>query len=913
MSKHNKHIIFKIKLILIFLFLQTNTFAQIYNYMTAGAHKIYDLNTFPPVYKGSLDIYFGAMSTICDSMGRLKLVSLGTYIYNSNLESINKNGFMNCQFACKDGSILVPSKVKGVYYYFYLHNGNGKCYKPGMSYAIIDVNADGGKGAVVDTHTFYSTSNYEHQKLIVAPHQNKGEFWIISPNVINHKIFAWHFDGVKIANYVVYNDIEPYFCKSLIEDFSGQCYSVTTNNLFYLFNSKEKDSIVLKQYVFNNKSGILKHKATHGIRKFDYLDSSRMNPKYTLDAEITESDTVLYIALSYRNEVITDSTYLIQYGFDKNMNINAKKTHKIKYSIKDLRLSSDDKLYYLMNLYLNYRTAFALSVITNNATFRIKEIFPPVKKNYARFYMSSNIHENLLVRFYSNYKCRNIVEFTNQSDFSKYENFTWYFPNGDSSNTYHSTYVFLSSGQYVVKLKAVTPAGYTRWAQDTINYIKPTVADFITDTSIGCQWLKFKFYDSSKSDTVHPVLGESWLWDFGDGTSGMDKNPEHIYTKTGKYSIKLIYSNGFCSDTIEKEQAVNIIDAPRPGFKMSQINYCSPYTLDIKDTSFGKVTTYFYDFGDSAISNSSSPTHYYPYSGNYKILQVLTGPTGCVTKDSAILHLRKGFNGTEKINSLTVNVLNNDSITVNWFKHPDAFSYEVFRKSENEDYDSLLNQTDSFYYDKFVKAKESIYSYKIYAKDSCYRSSAASSYLKNILLTGESIGNEYAILKWTPFELWYKGVDKYIIEYKNLKNDFESFISLNDKEYIDNNYYSDELEFEKCYRIRAIEKEGNKQQSISNVLCIPYKAVIFIPTAFSPNGDGTNDNFFVKGVNIEKFQMEIFNSWGQKIFESSNIDKGWDGIYKNKKCVQGNYYYFIKIKTGQNEHKSYNGVVSLIR
>ncbi|MBU2649865.1 MAG: gliding motility-associated C-terminal domain-containing protein [Bacteroidetes bacterium] len=92
---------------------------------------------------------------------------------------------------------------------------------------------------------------------------------------------------------------------------------------------------------------------------------------------------------------------------------------------------------------------------------------------------------------------------------------------------------------------------------------------------------------------------------------------------------------------------------------------------------------------------------------------------------------------------------------------------------------------------------------------------------------------------------------------------------------------------------------------------------IFVPNCFTPNGDGINDYFFAKGINILDFEMYIFNRWGQQLFESNSIDDKWDGKFKNTLCPQGVYYYLIYYKTtisGNDENESpLKGSVTLLR
>jgi gliding motility-associated-like protein len=73
---------------------------------------------------------------------------------------------------------------------------------------------------------------------------------------------------------------------------------------------------------------------------------------------------------------------------------------------------------------------------------------------------------------------------------------------------------------------------------------------------------------------------------------------------------------------------------------------------------------------------------------------------------------------------------------------------------------------------------------------------------------------------------------------------------------------------------------------------------LYVPTAFSPNGDGRNDIFKAEyGENITEFQLQIYNRWGQRIFESKNISTGWNGRFNGALQPNGAYVWIIKYKT----------------
>ncbi len=86
---------------------------------------------------------------------------------------------------------------------------------------------------------------------------------------------------------------------------------------------------------------------------------------------------------------------------------------------------------------------------------------------------------------------------------------------------------------------------------------------------------------------------------------------------------------------------------------------------------------------------------------------------------------------------------------------------------------------------------------------------------------------------------------------------------------------------------------------------------LYIPNAFTPNGDGLNDCFEIYITEYESFQVMVFNRWGQKVFESHDPTICWDGTF-NGKPVFGNHTYIVKANDGGKERVEY-GIVTVLR
>lgn len=88
---------------------------------------------------------------------------------------------------------------------------------------------------------------------------------------------------------------------------------------------------------------------------------------------------------------------------------------------------------------------------------------------------------------------------------------------------------------------------------------------------------------------------------------------------------------------------------------------------------------------------------------------------------------------------------------------------------------------------------------------------------------------------------------------------------------------------------------------------------IYIPNSFTPNGDGINDTFGAKGMNVQSFYMTIHDRWGEQLFEIFDINKGWDGIYMDKPVEQGIYGWSATVVELNGKSHDLIGSVRLIR
>lgn len=98
-----------------------------------------------------------------------------------------------------------------------------------------------------------------------------------------------------------------------------------------------------------------------------------------------------------------------------------------------------------------------------------------------------------------------------------------------------------------------------------------------------------------------------------------------------------------------------------------------------------------------------------------------------------------------------------------------------------------------------------------------------------------------------------------------------------------------------------------------SIVVVDCEKSIFIPNAFTPNGDGLNDELRVYGSGIHSISLMIFNQWGEKVFESKDLATGWDGRQNGKLQPTGVYMYVCKIVMSDGSEMLKKGAVNLIR
>ena len=233
----------------------------------------------------------------------------------------------------------------------------------------------------------------------------------------------------------------------------------------------------------------------------------------------------------------------------------------------------------------------------------------------------------------------NSIQFTDLSntDHGYNERWVWDFGDGSPSETVNFPgdqnikHTFPNPQTFNVTLSVINTDLCENQASFPVTVTASPVANFSFNGK--CEDQVVTFTDASAANGTVSIV--SWKWDFGDPTSGIDnesilKDPSHIFSNAGTYTVKLIVTNfNSCADTILKQVFINPHPAVDYTFTGTCLNGLTTFTPDPLITNIPGVATWLWDFGDGITSNSASPSHTFTTSGNFPVTLTITDILGC--------------------------------------------------------------------------------------------------------------------------------------------------------------------------------------------------------------------------------------------------------------------------------------------
>jgi gliding motility-associated-like protein len=439
-------------------------------------------------------------------------------------------------------------------------------------------------------------------------------------------------------------------------------------------------------------------------------------------------------------------------------------------------------------------------------------------------------------------------------------NWVWNF--GDTTaldNTQNTTHQFIYPGIHPVLFAATSngSAGCMGLIQKNVFVVNKPTAYFKYNTI--CQSASTTFTDSSYTSDAVPV--NQWWWNVNGGVISTLNNINTKYANAGNDTIKLLVHNskGCASDTLKQPIVINVKPAANFGFSSLLCNNLPVQFSDSSVVTGGLVNKWSWIYNNAVWSTLQNPNRTFT-PGLQTIKLAATSAIGCIS-DTAVKTFFVNPNPNVAINfndackNTAVNFIATDnSGTVTQWKW--TFGDGGIAVTQNAQHIYTSNGT---------------YKVKLFAAASngCYPDSLNG----NIVIYGTNAfaGNDTIAAAGQPVQLNASGGLSYtwspatLLSNAAIANPFATLLAT------------------QTFTVKAFTPEGC--ESFDDVTVKIYKGPdIYLPNAFTPNGDGVNDVFKGIPVGLKQFNyLKIYNRWGQLVFAATDYRKGWDGLWQGQK------------------------------
>ena len=485
----------------------------------------------------------------------------------------------------------------------------------------------------------------------------------------------------------------------------------------------------------------------------------------------------------------------------------------------------------------------------------------------------------------------------------------WYFGDGDSSNQYDPMHQYLNGGKFPVRvrLQSFINACSTE-ILDTIE-IKPLPkVDINVDTNAACFGHQFSFNASSEP-------GIFYTWSLGDGNTISDISiPNYLYINPGQYLVSLTgISIDGCKDSSTKY--IQVWPKPIANFFHTPKDTCfGPANVVLTNLSIG-ANSYNWSFGNGNTAITKDAIQFYSGLGVYPIKLIVSNTFQC--KDS--------FESTFEI-------LNQPEASFDFNDSSGCLPYSVPFKNSSK------GGSEYTWYFGDGDTSSEVSPTHIYTVPGIFSVSL-------VVKSGVVCRDSFTFYK--PIRVDSKSGIKFtsqLIEDKKPYREVEFNTTTFNKftfewKFGDGNTGFGEQVFHKyaerdsgCFNVELkVVTTNNCDTFYTDTVCLPaYWEGLSVPNAFSPDyGTEQVRVFKPAGVELIKYEIKIFNKWGELVWQSNALvngspAEGWNGIDLNgNPCMQGNYIWMIEAeftsgKTWQGEEtgsKQYNrrGTLTLIR
>jgi len=486
--------------------------------------------------------------------------------------------------------------------------------------------------------------------------------------------------------------------------------------------------------------------------------------------------------------------------------------------------------------------------------------------------------------------------------------YSWDFDyNTGVDNTTSSPTHSYAPGTYNVQLVARSATGCYDTVIHSIKIYSKPIANFSSNNP--CFGQSTQFNDSSivVNDTI-----SAWLWSFGNGiTPVTTQNPIYTYLSSGTYPVSLIVTtNHGCLDTVQHNEIVHPL--PKAGFPAN--NVCDGFSVPLNSSSTitppDVIQSYAWNYGDTtAVNINQTTSHVYASAGSYQVQLVVASNFGC--RDSVTKTIIVNPNPTAKFNANDTAGCSKLCLSFSDLSHTASGSSVVhwaWNVGDGSSTSTSQNFDHCYSNASVINNAYFTVSLKVTTDSGC-----VSTLSKNNYITVYPNPNaKFTVDPQTAY------ITEPVISFTNLSTGATSqnwdFGDLTTSSAFSpaSHIYSDTGKY--VIKLVTATQYGCIDSTFQTIIIAP-DFTFYIPNAFTPNGDLINDTFSGKGTFIKKYEMSIFDRWGNFIFYTDDINVPWNGKANGGTDVaqQDVYIYAVKVVDIKNKKHDYKGTVTLIR
>ncbi|HEX7905222.1 MAG TPA: PKD domain-containing protein [Chitinophagaceae bacterium] len=479
-----------------------------------------------------------------------------------------------------------------------------------------------------------------------------------------------------------------------------------------------------------------------------------------------------------------------------------------------------------------------------------------------------------------------------------YQSFYWDFGDGGTGSAQNPSHFYNLYGTFTPKLYLIGPGGCIDSAQSTVKVYDPSTDMQIAASPVSaCNTITTNF-------NLTTLPGFKFKFYFGDGKvdSSQQATLSHSYNSPGVYYPYIIVSDKFGCDAVHYGEPIYVYGAI-PLFGKDKKEFCDlgevffiNYTLNNDP-----IVSTVWDFGDGNTSTAWEPSHIFSGAGTYLVKLTVSTQNQCTSSytDTIRVYQTPQLSITGKdtlcINSAEIfnGVLSQPDSTITW-------QWNFGNGSSSPLQNSPVVYTATGNYTISLTAANKL---------GC---SDTETHLINVvgLPTAVAVTNPLSIISGgsTTLNMNYTGP---IVYYNWLPT--QNLSCTNCMTPVAN------PQFTTRYVVQIEDRYGCKNSGEITVQVVCTGQNFFIPNTFSPNGDGSNDVFYLRGTGLFRVKvLRVFNRWGELVFEKrefpvNNPVYGWDGSYKGKKGQADVYVYQLEILCNNGELIKYAGNIALIQ